>query len=136
MPEVAFALQIVDQPDFLDGALQIKGNPDRVQTFRSGQEKMVLPLADARALPDRCAGALVPPMLRALVPRHLADRRPRLPRLPGVAVSQGAFGEVARLASFPYLIPTLMADRTKESARNHKTVLPEKPTMPAMPHMV
>src|SRR6516165_10041416 len=49
-----------------------------------------------RVLPGRNAGALVPPMLRALVPRHLADRRPRLPRLPGVAVSQGAFGEVAR----------------------------------------
>jgi hypothetical protein len=30
----------------------------------------------------------------------------------------------------------LMAQRNKELARNHKTVLPEKPILPAMPHMV
>jgi hypothetical protein len=29
-----------------------------------------------------------------------------------------------------------MAQRTKELARNHKTVLPEKPIVPATPHMV
>jgi len=66
---------------------------------------MVAPLPIIRALPDRCAGALVAPTLPAQVLRHLAGRRPRLPQLPGVAISQGAFGEVDRLASFPNLIP-------------------------------